>query len=317
MPTNAPGTQPLILTQQQPAVNQEAEYQKYLSSKNNQTLDMRDQRQKRDEEKKWQEYGFEKRAAEEAAKKKAEADAKKAAEKKMYSDLVNNTRQELVTAQEKAREKEDLLKGQMLSAAQASNRAIDEQLASLIDQTGFITGLQGQAVGAQQAATGMLRSGQTAQRIGNAQLNRQQAIGGMVSSAEEQKRGIEQQVVQTQEQINQRRQELDTQLKMAELESYTQLQKDKNFQDLKMKFQNYINDLETSAANKQALYQAIGSLGQVGGIVAGYNMGQSSGQGTQFNFTPINTKVGLTTPTVSQPSIAGQQPAYTLPVKGY
>jgi hypothetical protein len=203
-----------------------------------------------------------------------------------YLSLINKTKEELGKSQQEAQRQEDLLKGQMLSAAQKSNEAIDAQLAQLIDQTGFVTGLQNQSIGAAQADRGTLRSGQTALQLQNQQLRKQGAIGSAVEQSEQQKRQIEQQVTQAQQGIADRRKQIENQMKIAELGAYTDLQQNKELQGINQQFQSYIQNLNASAQQKQDLMGIIGSLGMAGGVMAGYGIG---GNGIKNNVGTANT----------------------------
>jgi hypothetical protein len=126
------------------------------------------------------------------------------------------------------------------------------------------------------AGQGVLRSGQTASRLGAADLAKQQTIGGLQSQAEAQRRAIQDQTVQAQEQISSRRRGIEDQMRLAELGSYTALQQSKELQDINNQFSTYLNDLNIAASSKKSLMDMFGSLGQAGGMVAGYNMSGKS-----------------------------------------
>lgn len=189
-----------------------------------------------------------------------------------YSALAKKAREEIEGLRQKAVEKEALMQGALLKQSEASMNAIDTQLANIINQTGFITGLQKQAIGAQQAQTGLTRSGMTTSRLGSEDIRKAKTISETTSAAEAQKRAVGESAATAIGDISYKRQQVENQLRAAELSGYKDLEYNKKMQDVSMEFKNFINSLETSAMNKQALYSAIGAIGGLGGIGLGYYM---------------------------------------------
>jgi hypothetical protein len=191
-------------------------------------------------------------------------------------DRIQGLKDELSSLSEKARSKEDEMRGLLVRSTGESQEAVDKLLANLIDQTGYTAGLSKQAVAAQQASQGILRSGVTGSRLRTIDENRATAVTGLTGDAETQKQAIRDTATRSLQGVEDRRREIETQFKVMELKGLEDLEYQSKAQDIKMQFEQYINDLNISSQEKLAMLNAVGTIGQGIGMGIGYYAGKKA-----------------------------------------
>jgi len=217
---------------------------------------------------------------------------------------ITQAQDKLKSMQDEAKKKEDAYLASLPGKAEESQRAVDAQLASLIDQTGFVTGLQKQQIGESMAGQGVLRSGQTALRLGSAELAKQGAIGSATAQAEQQKAGIRDQVKQAQQQVLDKRRATEQQIAQNELNAL----QDQKFQIERQKImdqtQQFLGNLDIDSSQKAAMMGLFAGLGGIGGLAAGYYGKQAMQPGTDYSNN--NPNVGLNVAGYNNPNTQGQ-----------
>lgn len=194
----------------------------------------------------------------------------------MAKKKVTDLRDDLGSLAAKARSKEDEMRGLLVRSTGESQEAVDKLLANLIDQTGYTAGLSKQAVAAQQASQGILRSGVTGSRLRTIDENRATAVTGLTSDADTQKQAIRDTATRSLQGVEDRRREIETQFKVLELKGLEDLEYQSKAQDIKMQFEQYINDLNISSQEKLAMLNAVGTIGQGIGMGIGYYAGKKA-----------------------------------------
>ncbi|RPI56125.1 MAG: hypothetical protein EHM49_01005 [Deltaproteobacteria bacterium] len=168
---------------------------------------------------------------------------------------------------------EEKLKQSLSEKTQEATTAVDNLLSSLMDQTGYVAGLTKQATATNLAGRGILRSGQTTdklQGIDTALIANRRTLQGQRN---EQVAKIEQAQGTAVEAVADRRTEIKNQLKQAEISGLKDLAYQESVMKQKMALEQFINDLGISSENTKALLAGIGSLAKLGGIAAGYKLG--------------------------------------------
>ena len=198
--------------------------------------------------------------------------------------------------QDKLREKlaksEDEARGSLLRQASVSGQAIDEQLQASIEESGFLGGEERRAVGAQQYAAGLGRTGLTAQRVEQAHLRETQRKASARAESMEKRRGVAEQVVSAQQTIADRRREIEGQMLSMEMSGLTSERFQQEAQRQEMDYNRFVNDLEINASKKAELMSALGGFAQGGGMAAGFAKGGSgggSGGGAPAGGSALNT----------------------------
>lgn len=163
----------------------------------------------------------------------------------------------------------------MLGMGQETSKAIDKQLAALINQTGFVTGLQKQAIAGQQSDRGMLRSGQTSQQLQGAELQKQSTIGQLRAQSEQQKYNVGLATAEAQKEVSAKKEQLANRLVDLEIQGLSGLKFQEEATRLDQEYKMMLDRLATSAANKQALMGIFGGAAQAAGTYAGYKYGKS------------------------------------------
>lgn len=170
-----------------------------------------------------------------------------------------------------ARKREDEYRNSLMEKTEASQKALDSVLASLIDQTGYSAGLSKQAIASQQAGQGLLRTGQTGSRLQGVDIAEMAGKADLRSKAETQRRSIADSAGESIKSVNERRKGIEQQMKIAELKGQQSLDFQEAQLNIKMEFDTLINDMQIAASAKQDLQSIIASLGYLGGAYVGYN----------------------------------------------
>jgi hypothetical protein len=183
---------------------------------------------------------------------------------------INDARNKLLNLANEAYQREQQYKSGVVNAATAQQQAVDQQLSSLIDKTGFQTGLNKGAIGANMAERGMTRSGMNVSALAGEDLRQNQAVGTLKANAGQMKADIQQGAYDAQQQVLNRRREIESKLAATNLSSLQDVQFQKQAQQISMDYGNVINNLQTSADNKQAMMGLLGGIGGVAGTAGGY-----------------------------------------------
>ena len=154
--------------------------------------------------------------------------------------------------------------------------AVDNLLASLIDQAGFTAGLAKQAIGSQQAERGMLRSGQTAQRYEGVDVAKSGQVANYTAQRNSQVRKIYDVKENAFQKMEDRRKEIQMQLKNAEAQGMASLDYQKQALEMKMNMDQFITDLNISSQATKDIMAMLNGLATMAGVGAGYQMGGST-----------------------------------------
>ena len=191
-------------------------------------------------------------------------------------EQIEKKRKARENALEEARLAEEGLRKRLMSQTGLTESAIDKQTAQIIEDTGIGRGLERRAIGAQQAQAGLLRSGFTGQRLQASRLGELKQKAQARASAFERKAGVRRQVSETLQDIDKRRQEMRAQLDEAELNTLTSADYEQRVAQEKLNFNQFLTDLQLGSDQESALLGIIGSLGGIGGMIAGYNLAGGS-----------------------------------------
>jgi hypothetical protein len=181
-------------------------------------------------------------------------------------------RMELEDLMKDSETKEMQLKEEMIKKASESTKAVNALLESLMEQTGYNTGLMKQAASHSAAERGVLRSGQTASRLegvdyaGAAQKTR------LIDQRNQQVRQIRSATEKAQKQVQDRRFEIEQQLRQAEMLGMQDLAYQEKIMNISMKTKQLISDMDLSSLATKNLLGGLEALGTLAGVGIGYNM---------------------------------------------
>lgn len=185
-------------------------------------------------------------------------------------------RDELESLAEKSQSKEDELRGMLTRETGEATGAVDKLLSSLIDQTGYTAGLSKQAIGAGMSERGILRSGQTAEKLENVDIAKAGDVTSLTAQRNAQIRKMQDVQNKAFKQVEDRRTEIEFQLKAAEQSAVQSLEYKEQAMKIQMDMKQFINDLELSSLATQDLTSMLGSLATLAGVGAGYYYGGTS-----------------------------------------
>lgn len=216
----------------------------------------------------------------------AERLKKEEAERKRMEPVLK-LREEMDKLSEESKAKEDQFRGALLRQTDMSTEAVDNLLSSLIDKTGFVAGLQKQAVGSNLADRGILRSGYAAERLEGVDDTKAGIVTDLVSKRNQQVGKIQDTTRNALRQVKDRRVKIEQELKAAELSGMQDLAYQEKVMRSKMEMEEMISDMQLDSMSTQALFSALGGLTQLAGIGIGYQMGQKPPTGrTDYSGTP-------------------------------
>jgi len=172
-----------------------------------------------------------------------------------------------------SRQKEGQLFGALGQQTSETVGAIDRLLASLIDQTGYTAGLTKQAVGHGAAEKGVLRSGQTAEKLGNVDRAQATEKTRLTAQRNEQVRQVQEQTARAQREVQDRRFKIEQGLKEAEMMGFQDLAYQEKALKMNMEMKQFINDLELSSLATKNLLGGLEALGQIAGWYIGDKYG--------------------------------------------
>jgi hypothetical protein len=201
-------------------------------------------------------------------------DAAKEEEERRRMEPILKLREEMEGLSEKSKAKEDQFRGALLRQTDMSTEAVDDLLSSLIDKTGFVAGLQKQAVGSNLADRGVLRSGYAAERLEGVDDAKAGIVTDLVSKRNQQVGKIQDTTRNALRQVKDRRTKIEQELKAAELSGMQDLAYQEKVMRSKMEMEEMISDMQLDSMSTQALFSALGGLAQLAGIGVGYKMGQ-------------------------------------------
>jgi hypothetical protein len=224
------------------------------------------------------------RWAEEAAlreRKKREAEERALAAKRAEKAAVEKARKEelgrLTSERDKViqrlKSKEDELLGAMTRQGEISQEAIDKQLASLVGQTGYLADVSGQAMGSNMYQRGIGRSGIAAEAQAGIRTREQSLKGQFRSEADMQKDKVKNEIELARKQVLEKRQRVERQILDMQIQTFQSEDYLRQTQAIENEYKEFVMQLELSAAERQAMADLFGGLGQLTGLGIGYMYG--------------------------------------------